>query len=128
MVAISHFEGIQPRLAEHMLRAEQATIAHDVKLRNGRLEAWRTPCEFGLSPADNNTFTFHMHGCCLASWTKHTDVAELAPDWGRFYITDHCGGGLRYVDTDSCCNQSVYPCGVPVPTRPPVATDRKSVV
>lgn len=115
-VLLSHFGGIIPRLAEHMLGPNQATMAHDVKLRNGRLEAWREPCEFGS--VDPSTVSFHLHGCCLSGWAIPTDVAELAPDWGRYYYTDRKTGGLNYVTVDSCCNQRVAFCGVPAPTAP----------
>lgn len=110
---LAHFGGIIPRLAEHMLGPNQATMAHDVKLRNGRLEAWREPCFFG--DAVPQAVSFHVHGCCLASWDKPVDVAELTPDWGRFYMTDRLEGGLKYVVVDSCCNTSVQSCGVPQP-------------
>ena len=45
-VTISNFGGIVPRYSDHNLNNIAATIAHDVKLRNGRLEAWRELCDY----------------------------------------------------------------------------------
>lgn len=119
---LSSFGGIIPRLAEHMLALNQATIAHDVNLRNGVLESWREPCEFAVVPAGSKTY--HLHGCCVLAWDCHrVSVAELTPDWGRIYITGRdCNNGLEAISIDSCCNVSYIKVGVPAPVSPPSAT------
>lgn len=111
MFAISHFGGIIPRLADHMLAEYQATVAHDVKLRNGRLEAWRTPCQFGREPVASAKM-FWLYGCCMPSWTQIMDVATLGPDWGGYFMTDHCGNGLQYVSVDECCKSTTIAYGI----------------
>lgn len=114
------FGGIVPRLAEHFLAANQATIAHDCKLRDGVLAPWREPCHF--ADAVPNARAMHLHGCCPVSWQENVSIAELTPDWSRFYITGRGCNGLEAVLMDSCCNLSYLPCGVPAPLAPPVAS------
>lgn len=118
-VVLSSFGGIIPRLSEHMLAPTQASIAHDVNLRNGKLEAWHEPCPFG---AAENARSFHIHSCCLEHWEDVVTAAELTPDWGRFYITGRDCAGLEVVEIDDCCNTQYYKAGVPAPTTPPVAS------
>lgn len=118
MFAISHFGGIIPRLSDHMLAEYQATKAHDVKLRNGRLEAWRQPCQFGREPVKDAKM-FWLYGCCMPSWTQIMDVATLGPDWGGYFFTDHCGNGLYYSAVDSCCNETVRKYGIAAPYNAP---------
>lgn len=103
-----------------MLGPNQATMAHDVNLSNGRLEAWRAPCKY--ADAADGAVSFHLHGCCHMEWDKPTDTAELTPDWGRFYFTDRVTGGLRYASVDSRCNNYNGACGVPPPGSPLTAS------
>ena len=109
-----------PRLSEHMLAINQATIAHDVNLRNGILEPWREPCAMGAASGK----TFYIHGCCILSWDSHrVSPAELTPDWGRLYITGrNCNNGLEAIVIDNCCNPEYVKVGVAAPTTPPVAS------
>lgn len=118
-VVLGSFGGIMPRLSEHKLAPTQATVAHDVNLRNGKLEAWHEPCAFG--DAVSRAKSFHLHGCCLESWRDIVTAAELTPDWGRFYITGRECGGLEVAQIDACCNIEYFKAGVPAPTVPPVA-------
>lgn len=118
---LQSFGGIVPKLSEHMLALNQATIAHDVKLRNGIIEAWHEPCEHAT--AVTGARTIHLYGCCPASWTDKVSVAELTPDWGRFYITGrNCDNGLEAVLVDTCCSFDYVPVGVPAPLSPLTAT------
>ena len=41
MPVLSEFGGIIPRMSWHALPMTNATIAHDIKLRNGKIEPWR---------------------------------------------------------------------------------------
>lgn len=114
---LTSFGGIIPRLAPHKLALNQATIAHDAKLCDGVLEAWCEPRRF--ASAMPRAKTIHMHGCCPVSWADIVDVAELTPDWERFYITR--GNGLEQILLDGNCNQRVLSVGVPAPLSAPVA-------
>ena len=84
---IDHFGGIIPRQSSHSLNITQATIAHNVRLCNGRLEAWRERCDF--SDAPNTARAFHIHGCLTYTFDTVVQIAEVSPDWGRAYITGH---------------------------------------
>lgn len=121
-LTLDKFGGIVPRLAPHSLPAAAAEKAHNVKLRNGRLEPWRELCEFATV---SGTASFHSHGCCVTSWDTVVNAAEVSPDWGRFYIS----GRNSYLEsvTLSCkCEPSYYRLGVPAPMNPPVVTGTES--
>lgn len=117
---IGSFGGIIPRLAEHMLAINQATIAHDVNLRNGQLEAWREPCQFG--EASSNAKSIYLYGCCLLHWPDLVNCAELTPDWGRLYITGREGNGLEAIIVNCDCSTEYIKTGVPAPAGPPSAS------
>lgn len=119
-VTIANFGGLVPRLSAHNLGEIHASIAHDVKLRNGRLEPWREPCEFASVGA--SAASFHLHGCCALSWDKIVTAAEFAPDWGRFYITGRNDYAEVVVVADkSACTPTYFRLGVPAPSTPPAA-------
>ena len=116
---ITSFGGIIPRLAEHKLALNQATIAHDCRLRDGQLEAWRQPCRV----ADGGGDTIYFYGCCPLYWSNKPSVTELTPDWGRFYITGKdCHPYLETGEVDDCCGITYYRVGVPAPTQAPTAS------
>lgn len=110
---LSHFGGIVPRLADHMLAPTQATVAHDVKLRNGRIEPWRNA--LAVYDAVKGAKSMHLYGCCLLSWEDVVTCTELAPDWGRLYLTGRQGCGLEVAEVKDC-KLSYYLGGVPHPT------------
>lgn len=117
-MTLASFGGIVPRVSEHSLSNTSATIAHDVKLRNGRIEAWKEKCDFAEVSPDAQSF--HISGCCAVAWEEQVQAADVAPDWGRFYIT----GRTEYpeVVTLNCkCEPAYTRLGVPAPTTPPVA-------
>lgn len=121
-IAIDRFGGIVPRLSPHQLPPNGAGIAHDVQLRNGRIEAWREPCEYAT--AKSNTVSFHVHGCCILEWAYQTSVAELSPEQGRFFVSSETGTdekGPWVVETSSCTPTHYY-LGVPAPDNPLSAT------
>lgn len=117
--ALSHFGGIIPRLADHMLGPTQATIAHNVKLRNGRIEPWREV--LGVYNAVENARSFYMYGCCMLSWSDLVVCAEIAPDWNRLYTTGRAGNGLEVSEVNNC-SLTYYSAGVPAPRSPLRAT------
>lgn len=117
---LTSFGGLIPRYARHQLGTIQASLAHDVKLRNGRIEPWREPCEFATVPASRRSFA--LHGCCVLSWDELITMAEVSPDWGRVYITGR-GRQLESVVVDPCtCAMEYFYVGVPSPLSPPTAT------
>ena len=115
-ITFGSFGGIIPRYLDHQLPDYAATIAHDCKLRNGRLEAWREPCEFADVP--DTTQSFHLHGCCVVPWDSVVYAAETAPDWGRFYITGRTNEP-EVCWVDGKCEPHYAKLGVPAPPTPP---------
>ena len=82
---LDEFGGIIPRAPAHKLPNKGATVAHDVKLRNGFIEPWRELCEF--AEVNNSDVSFHLHGCCVNSWNELVQAAEVSPDWNRYFIS-----------------------------------------
>ena len=82
-VTLSNFCGIIPRYSRHNLGALNAEIAHDVKLRNGRLEAWREKCVFENSQTNSalkTAGTFHIYGCCPVCCRIRARLGEVLCD------------------------------------------------
>ena len=117
-MTIQYFGGISPRIPDHRLPLVNATIAHDVRLRDGKIEPWHELCAFREVAKSNQTF--HAHGCCVVGWDEIVQAAEVAPDWGRFFITGRTNS-IEAVE-DVCCTPTYYKLGVPRPTTPPSTT------
>lgn len=124
-VVFNSFGGIVPRSPEHNFGHATALVAHDVKLRNGIIEAWReTQCIAHFELPD--VLTFHMHGCCPVGWQEVVNVAEVSPDWERFFISGRSSGLESVVmsadSTHRHCCPTYYKLGVPPsPVRPAVS-------
>lgn len=116
-VTLSNFGGLMPRYSPHNLTTIAASKAQDVKLRNGRIEPWRELCPFAQAPS-TNAMSFHIHGCCPVFWDTPVQAAEVAPDWGRFYITGRTED-VEAVVLDCHCTPTYYRLGVPTPLTPP---------
>ena len=113
MAILSSFGGIIPRVAWHTLPLTSATVAHDVKLRNGKLEAWRERLAVGTAVTDAKCVWYH--GCCYYTFDKCVDMAEYVTDFGRLYFT----GRKDYPEvarTGDNCALTYYRLGVPKPT------------
>lgn len=117
-VSLTDFGGIVPRLSPHELGRTNASIAHDVVLRNGRLEPWREPCPF--AEVAKASASFYVWGCCVLAWDEVVDATEFAPDWNRMFISGRSFDAE--VVTKSCdCTPSYTKLGVPTPPSPPSA-------
>lgn len=117
-VAISSFGGIVPRLSAHSLGHVSATRAHNVKLRNGRIEPWRERSVVARVPRTSHSLA--LSGCCPMAWDQHVTVAELSPDHGRIYVAgwkDCLQMGFAKCD----CEFEWFRAGLPNPVNPPVA-------
>ena len=116
MPILKSFGGIVPRLAWSNLPLNCATVAHDVKLRNGKLEPWRE--KLALTQAVQDAVTVHFHGCCPYTFDKCVDMAEYVTDYSRLYFT----GRMDYPEVASIganCALTYYRLGVPQPTSAP---------
>lgn len=123
-VVFNSFGGIVPRAANHEFGYKTALIAHDIKLRNGIIEPWReTQCIAHFE--EDGMETFHMHGCCPIAWKEVVSVAEVSPDWDRFFISGRTAGLESVVvsgSSPSHCCPTYYKLGVPSsPVRPAVS-------
>lgn len=114
---INAFGGIRPRVPWHLLEQTEATIAHNVKLRNHKIEAWRERKPIGMSVQDAKSF--YYKGCCLLSWDTCVDVAEYVTDYGRLFVTGRIGAPETLLVSDDC-SQTYYLLGVPRPQTAPV--------
>lgn len=124
-ITLSSFGGIVPRAPEHRLAEVQARLAHNCKLRNGILEAWREPCFYKDVPASARSL--YMYGCCLYTWDNVVTVAEVSPDYARVFVAGNTEKPQVMVRS-SCCDMDTYYLGVPQPTDPPHASCEEACV
>ena len=126
-VALDRFGGIIPRLSPHQLPASGASVAHNVQLRNGRLEPWRESCDY----ADISTVvkSFYIHGCCILHWDYQTCVANPSPEWGRLYMTSQNSGRMgawaiepTTQENGELCSSTYTKLGLPNPTTGPAVS------
>lgn len=123
MAIISSFGGIIPRVAWHNLPLTNATVAHDVKIRNGKLEPWRERLAVGTAVSD--AVAVWYHGCCPYTFDKCVDMAEYVTDYGRLYFT----GRQDYPEVakiEHNCGLTYYRLGVPQPTNTPRVSGTES--
>lgn len=116
-VLINQFGGIVPRHPEHLLNISQATIAHNVRLRHGKLEPWRERQAFAA--ATSSTKCFILHGCTPINFNKVVQAAMISPDYGRFFITGNGAPKAYYYENGTLKNCNL---GVPAPRRAPVVS------
>ena len=114
MAVINAFHGIVPRLAWHRLPREAATVAHDVKLRNGKLEAWRE--RLAVTQSVSGAVCLHAHGCCLFTYDTCVDMTDYVADYGRVYLTGRKDYPEVAAVDSSTCALTYYRLGVPQPT------------
>lgn len=112
---IHDFGGLIPRLPWNRLPENSATIAHDVKLRNGKLEAWRERESIGYGVAD--AISLVSKGCCLLTYDTCVSVADYIVDYGRMFITGREDRPETF--TMENCQPTYYYLGVPAPATPP---------
>lgn len=122
MPVITQFGGIYPRVSDHLLTGEAATIAHNVKLRNGRIESWREKLNVGFGVED--AISLHVKGCCYLTWDSCVTVADFLPDWGRLYITGRNDQPEFFTLTN--CQPTYYNLGVPTPIQAPIVSGSQS--
>ncbi len=116
-LGVTRFGGIRPRAAWHELSDGEATIAHDVKLRNGKLQPWRERKAAGLACGDAQTI--YYDGDVLLSWDACVEVTDYLVDFDRLYLTGRADQPEVIVLDDN--HEPVYTyLGVPSPTSAPV--------
>jgi hypothetical protein len=116
MAVLEQFGGIVPRLPWHMLPKTSATIAHDVKIHNGKLEPWRERKAVGTAVQD--AVCVYYHGCCSYTFDKCVYLTRYVTDYDRLYLT----GRNDYPEVGELgdnCSLTTYRLGVPAPTKAP---------
>lgn len=123
MPSINVFGGIIPRASWANLPLDNATVAHDVKIRNGKLEPWRE--KLAIAQAVQDAVVVHFHGCCPYTFDKCVDMAEYVTDYSRLYFT----GRMDYPEVASIgdnCALTYYRLGVPQPASAPTISCSES--
>lgn len=117
MAVITQFLGISPRTPWHALRDGQATVAHNVKLRNGQVQAWRERKAVGLGVQDAKSMFWH--GCCGLTWDTCVSVADYVTDYGRLFVTGRNDRPETMLVDQTTCEATYYYLGVPPPGTAP---------
>lgn len=115
MAIIQSFGGIVPRFSKHLLDANMATEARDVKLRNGRIEAWREKVVMATVP--NDTIEFYQVGCCTIPFSKCVSLTTYLPEFNMIYVTGN-DDKPQFAPLD-CEDIKFRYLGVPTPVSPP---------
>jgi len=112
---IDEFSGIRPKAPRHALRRQEAVVARDVDLRNGRLQAWRERKDAGS--VEDGVKSFFPYGCCLLQWDECVHAATYLPDYEGLYVS----GRTAYAERVALegCDPYHYRLGVPAPTKAP---------
>jgi hypothetical protein len=84
-ITFRRFGGSIPRLAQHLLGADNAAMALDCKFWHGTLDPWRQP-RLEHEVADSVMGIF-QHGCCWFEYPTCIDVAEGPPGCPEVYVT-----------------------------------------
>lgn len=114
MPVIEQFGGLIPRLADHELPIGAATKAHNVKLRNGRIDNWQEKSPVAIS--DSDSISLYAWDCCYHHWNTCVAITEYLPDYDQFYLT----GRKAYPETaiKIGCALEYFRLGVPAPSSP----------
>jgi len=116
MGAITQFGGIFPRTPWHLLPENAATKAHNVKLRNGKLEPWRETKKLSVAVPEAKTLV--AVGCCMMTWDTCVSTTEYLPDYNRLYLTGRVDRPEVAV-LDPNCNPTYFYLGAPEPIAAP---------
>lgn len=121
MPVIAKFGGLVPRFADHLLEDGQASVAHNVKLRSGKISSWRE--KLYLEPVEPGAVSFGMFGCCPVEWDSCVQYTNYMP-CNRMYLTGR--RGKPEVAIFDGCQPTYQYLGVPAPEQPPVIAGSES--
>lgn len=107
---VKRFGGSTPRLADHLLGADNAGQALDCKLWHGRLESWREPLL--VRATEEGTQTTHLYDCCWIDFAACVDVAIGPVNCRKLFTTgDQPWPAVMEFDTE--CGAQVRRLGIP---------------
>jgi hypothetical protein len=115
-VRIPTFYGVVPRLHPADLKPGYASVAQDVRLTHGTLDAWRE--RLPVLEVAPTTQTIHPWGCCWFAWDRCVEVAQWQPSCPRLYVTGEAPYPLVGV-LEADCAVTWYRLGVPAPGAGP---------
>lgn len=117
---LDQFKGIVPRYPSHLLGKGFATIAHNVRLENACLEAWRQPLP--VAPVPKGTKYVYQWRCCWLHWDKCVEVAEWHAHCPRLFVTGNAPYPEVVTVTEDCMPLASR-LGVPAPQYAPTVSD-----
>ena len=129
-IKIDQFSGKAPKVSDHLLRDNMATVATNLRIDSGAITALK-----GVTQTDTTTSThrsiyryitpvspFHQ----WLGWTAQNVNAIRSPvpndRYNRIYITGNGEPKYKYFDTNNAVPSSEYLLGIPRPTVGPVTT------
>lgn len=122
---VKRFGGSTPRLADHLLGADNAGEARDCKLWHGTLESWREPLEVlaaptGEDPAVNTAYPFE---CCWLTFQTCVDVAVGPVNCRKLFTTGDqpWPAVMEFLDPEEPCTPVIRRLGVPCADAAPSA-------
>lgn len=128
-ITFNRFASSVPRMADHLLSADQAAVALDCKFWHGTLESWREPLAIRTVPED--TRTVHLFDCCWIEVPQCVDFANGPVNCRKFFTTGLYDWPAEHSFDDDCI-ESVRRLGLPCADAAPsiavgVATAPKNV-
>lgn len=125
LIDIVTMRGMVPRVADHLLPDEAATLAEDCHFDRGVVAPLMTDKAAGVSLPITPKTLFHYYGAHWFAWNKQVEVmrSPIAQDqYNRVYFTDGEFPKLTYdaIATGGSNKPTAwYRLGVPVPATPP---------
>ncbi|MBL0585096.1 hypothetical protein JD496_04365 [Aeromonas caviae] len=125
LIDIVTMRGMVPRVEDHLLPDEAATLAQDCQFDRGSVAPLMQDKQAGISFPVNPVTLFHYYGDHWFAWSKLVEVmrSPIAQDqYNRVYFTDGEFPKLTYdaiATAGSSKPTSWYRLGVPAPATPP---------
>ena len=125
-IKIDQFSGKAPKVSDHLLRDNMATVATNLRIDSGAITALKGVTQVSTTTSTNRSIyyykkpddTYHWLG-----WTTQNVKAIRSPvpndRYNRIYITGNGEPKYLYYDTVAAAPSSEYLLGVPVPSIGP---------
>ena len=104
---LTRFSGLAPRQTDRNLQESFASIAENVNLERGTIQAWNEPAKV----SDQTGYSLFMASCCPIIGDCDTSFAETGIDCGEILVAS--GLGKQPVFTTETCPPHWEPLGFP---------------
>ena len=104
---LTRFSGLAPRQTDRNLQESFASIAENVNLERGTIQAWNEPAKV----SDQTGYSLFMASCCPITGDCDTSFAETGIDCGEILVAS--GLGKQPVFTTETCPPHWEPLGFP---------------